>query len=305
MPKVEGRAGSYVAMSASAGCGQYRRIAVLEVEGPEVTPAMISHRARGVVRIVRRWERLHVGSTPRCAFDRSRAAARELAATLHLRSSLPDAVGHDLLPVLRAWYVCIDAREWVEARPDRTLAELWAECPRGDWMLHLAARAGVDRRHVVLAACDVSALALAHVPAGEERPRRAIEVARRWARGEATAEEVRAAADDARDATTAARRAAAHVARAAEGVGGAYIGFVAAEYAADAAHAAAAIAAAAEYGVADAVAAADAASAAAAIAAADFTTARATSLAQCADIVRSWIDAATIVAALAAARAQI
>jgi hypothetical protein len=301
---MECQVGNYVVMSASAGCGQYRRIAVLEVEGPDVTPAMISHRARGVVRIVRRWERL----SPEMAHVRT-IQAHALAATLHIRSSPPDAVtGRELLPVLRAWHVCIDASDWVEARLDRTLAELWAECPRGDWMMWLAAHLGVDRRRVVLAACDVVEPVLAHVPAGEERPRRAIEVARRWARGEATADEVGAAADDAH----AAYLAAAAAARAAEGSGAAEHAANAASYAvltayvSDPAHAgddaffasgSVEHAAAAEYAAIEHTAAAEYAAGvyAAGVVAA---TARATSLARSADIVRAHIDAATIVAAI-------
>jgi hypothetical protein len=38
----------------------------------------------------------------------------------------------------------------------------------------------------VLAACDCARLALVHVPAGEHRPRLAIEIAERWAGGDAS-----------------------------------------------------------------------------------------------------------------------
>lgn len=85
---------------------------------------------------------------------------------------------------------CSEAREWVGARD---LATAWSECQRGDWMLWLAARAGVDRRVLVLACCDVAEPALVHVPPGEDRPRIAIETARAWCRGEATIGQVRAA----------------------------------------------------------------------------------------------------------------
>jgi hypothetical protein len=52
----------------------------------------------------------------------------------------------------------------------------------------------VDRKVIVSAACDCAELALVHVSADEDRPRIAIETARRWVRGEATLKEVRAAA---------------------------------------------------------------------------------------------------------------
>ena len=55
----------------------------------------------------------------------------------------------------------------------------------------------VDRRRIVLAACAVAEVSLKYVPAREDRPRLAIEAARRWTRGAASVEEVRAAAADA------------------------------------------------------------------------------------------------------------
>ncbi len=61
--------------------GVYRRVAVLEVIKGTV-PAMISSRARGVVRVVATWERRNVGSTDRCAYERAVSAARAMAAEL-------------------------------------------------------------------------------------------------------------------------------------------------------------------------------------------------------------------------------
>jgi hypothetical protein len=128
--------------------------------------------------------------------------------------------GLELCEALHKLCACSSAIAWVEARPDRTLKELWEECQRGDWMLCLASRC-VDRRLVVLAACDIAESTLKHVPHDEERPRDAIEVARRWVRGEATLEEARVAAADAGCAaaaayptscTAAAAYAASHVA---------------------------------------------------------------------------------------------
>jgi len=51
-----------------------------------------------------------------------------------------------------------------------------------------------------LMACDFAEAVLIYVPAGEDRPRRAIECARRFAAGDATREELAAARDAARDA---------------------------------------------------------------------------------------------------------
>ncbi len=63
--------------------GTYRRVAVMEVTVDAPEPRMISERARGVVGIVRTWERLHVGSTARCAYQVAMREAAELAAALN------------------------------------------------------------------------------------------------------------------------------------------------------------------------------------------------------------------------------
>ena len=96
---------------------------------------------------------------------------------------------------------CHESRVWLATVADLALAPAYYACPDGRWLLWLAARAGVDRRRIVLAACACAELALVHVPAGEDRPRRCIEVTRAWCRGEASLEEVRAARMEARAAT--------------------------------------------------------------------------------------------------------
>ncbi len=63
--------------------GTYRRVAVLEVTVDAPEPRMISGRARGVVGVVRTWERLHVGRTGRCAYQVAMREAAELAAMLN------------------------------------------------------------------------------------------------------------------------------------------------------------------------------------------------------------------------------
>jgi len=84
---------------------------------------------------------------------------------------------------------CPAAMDWLG---DRDSSQMWADCERPDWLLWWAAHS-VPRQELVLAACDCAELALRYVPKGEHRPRLAIETARRWARGEATVEEVRSA----------------------------------------------------------------------------------------------------------------
>jgi hypothetical protein len=196
---------------------------------------------------------------------------------------------------LRRLNACIEAIRWAESQPDAETA--WRRCPRGDWLLWVAARLDIDRKLLVRAACACARTALSHVPAGEERPRIAIETAEAWARGEATLDDVRRAARYASNAAAAAYAAtaaadaahaataddAAHAADAAADAAAAYAAAAAAAYADAAAHAAA-------YADDDAHAAAHAAATAAADArAAAYAARRAASLARSADIVREII----------------
>jgi len=109
---------------------------------------------------------------------------------------------------------CKEAVEFAAGFP--SLAAAWAACDRGDWLLWYAGRlSGLSesdsRRRLVLAACECARLSLEHVPAGEDRPRLAIETAERWARHGAgiTLAEVQTAADSAWDVANVADAAAA------------------------------------------------------------------------------------------------
>ncbi len=90
-----------------------------------------------------------------------------------------------------AWAYDKDATAWAKARP---WLEAWETCPDARWMLHAAVTVGVDRRLVVRATCACARTVLDRVPAGEERPRRAIETAEAWTRGKATVDQVQQAA---------------------------------------------------------------------------------------------------------------
>jgi len=65
---------------------------------------------------------------------------------------------------------------------------IWAKCPRGDWLLGIATRLGVDRMALVRAAigCARTALDLFEGP----EARAVLDLAERWTRGEATLDEV-------------------------------------------------------------------------------------------------------------------
>ena len=91
-------------------------------------------------------------------------------------------------PVLRGLGACAEAVVWVGDRDFRTAL---AECSRADWILWLCGRM-VDtptwptQQQLTLAACACAETALRFVPPSENRPRLALETARRWARGDAT-----------------------------------------------------------------------------------------------------------------------
>jgi hypothetical protein len=99
-----------------------------------------------------------------------------------------------LLALLRKHDACKAAVAWLEDSEHQTLAEAWNACERADWMLWLLARMYPDAPGPFrLACCACAETALRFVPKGEDRPRIAIETARRYARGLATPAELAAA----------------------------------------------------------------------------------------------------------------
>lgn len=117
----------------------------------------------------------------------------------------------NLKELLEKHNACSKAIEW--AKQFETLKEAWAVCERGDWMLWIAAKAGLcTRKELVFAACQCARLALPY--SKSESVLRCIEVTEAWTRDEATIDEViearnaaYTAADD--DASYAAATAAA------------------------------------------------------------------------------------------------
>jgi len=82
---------------------------------------------------------------------------------------------------------CLEAVKWARRKtPERA----WEMCKRGDWLLWIAGRLGVDRKLFVLVACACARTSLKFVLKGEDRPRIAIETAEAWTRDEATIEQV-------------------------------------------------------------------------------------------------------------------
>ena len=101
----------------------------------------------------------------------------------------------ELIARLRALDACEEGIAWIEQTPGEP-ADLWAACPRGDWLIWLLAKVAYDKRVIRHIACDCAEGVLPiyerHRP-DDRRPRDAIAVARRYADGEATEEEMVAA----------------------------------------------------------------------------------------------------------------
>jgi hypothetical protein len=106
----------------------------------------------------------------------------------------------DVLAWLERERVCEWAVDWFR-RSGLSFEDAWTAREMSGWLLLVASRAGVPGSVLRLCACDIAESVLHYVPEGEERPRRAIEVARRYAAGEATVAELDNAIDDARYAT--------------------------------------------------------------------------------------------------------
>ena len=147
---------------------------------------------------------------------------------------------------LRQIGACSKAREWAEGM-DANRA--WETCHKADWLLWWIARDMPEvQRDIVWVACKIARLVLHLVPAGEDRPRLAIEAAEKWADDptEENLAAVRVARRNAAAAAADAAYAAAAAAAADAAYAAAYAAAAAAAYA-DAADAAAAAADAAAY----------------------------------------------------------
>ena len=102
-------------------------------------------------------------------------------------SNLNPSAMHTLKQYLTDIGACKEAKMWVG---DKSLAEAWATCQRGDWMLWLAKRACVDIRPLTLAKAECAALALPYM---RERSITAVEVASRFGMVEASMDDMAAA----------------------------------------------------------------------------------------------------------------
>jgi hypothetical protein len=73
-------------------------------------------------------------------------------------------------------------------------AAFWEACPRGDWLLAIAARAGVAPDRIARAAAEVVVLARDHLPDDDVLAREVLEAVVRHARGEGPAPDAHAIA---------------------------------------------------------------------------------------------------------------
>jgi hypothetical protein len=102
-------------------------------------------------------------------------------------------------------HACSDAIEWLEEQRFPTLQDAWDACERGDWMLWLIGRTTnhndeAQLRKLTLAKARCAKLVI-HLMK-DERSRNAVEVAERFGLGEATRQELDAAASSAYVAAT-------------------------------------------------------------------------------------------------------
>jgi hypothetical protein len=85
---------------------------------------------------------------------------------------------------------CDEGKEY--AIKHKTKQDVWNNCERGDWMLWYAQGKGCDLKKLTLA--KVKCARLAEHLITDERSKKALDVAERFAKGEATREELNAAA---------------------------------------------------------------------------------------------------------------
>ncbi len=79
---------------------------------------------------------------------------------------------------------------------------LWTECPRGDWLLGIASRLGVDHRMLVTAAIACAKTALEPSDPDTRAARELLDVAQRWTQGDASTDDVGAATKVLEEAST-------------------------------------------------------------------------------------------------------
>ena len=93
---------------------------------------------------------------------------------------------------------CSQSISWIKRDNIQSLEEAWYTCGRGDWMLWMAKKLGIDRHKLVLSASLCAHTAVQYMQ--DPRSRNAVRIAFLWSRGKATDEQLMAARNDACDA---------------------------------------------------------------------------------------------------------
>lgn len=93
---------------------------------------------------------------------------------------------------------CSQSISWIKRDNIQSLEEAWYTCGRGDWMLWMAKKLGIDRHKLVLCASLCAHTAVQYMQ--DPRSRNAVRIAFLWSRGKATYEQLMAARNDACDA---------------------------------------------------------------------------------------------------------
>jgi hypothetical protein len=80
-----------------------------------------------------------------------------------------------LTDLLEDIYACKEARDWIEQNKINTIEQAVEKCERGDWLLWLASRSGIDFKILTLAKglCANTARSLMK----DERSRKAVDTA--------------------------------------------------------------------------------------------------------------------------------
>jgi len=112
----------------------------------------------------------------------------------------------ELLTKMQELKACKDAIVWIKTLNTDLASEVWDRCQRGDWLLWLARELGADRKLLVSGACASARTSLPYIkdPQALEIATKALVIAEKWTKGEATEEEMKIAASAATDATDAA-----------------------------------------------------------------------------------------------------
>lgn len=87
------------------------------------------------------------------------------------------------------YYPCVEASQWYDSQ--KSTREAWEACPRGDWLLWIASKLGVNKKTLTLAKgrCAETVLHLML----DKRSKEAVRVAIAYGQGKATEDELKTA----------------------------------------------------------------------------------------------------------------